>query len=148
MAHITIRFATLVGLALAALLLGGLLEGLLCGGLAALDLFLRVHGAAASFCAAVAEGFIVAAIVEAVVVGDLLAGGDLPDGLDPHPAAHLAGLAVGLATVVDEHGGAMAVDDDGAVAESKQEGDGRGVVWCVGLGLGAAVAGVLGDAGR
>jgi len=134
---------TLAGLVLDALLV----EGLLGGRFAAADLFLGVHGAAAVFRAAVADCFVVAAVVEAVVVSDLVAGGQVPDRRDPHPPVLLAGLAVGVATVVDEHGRAVAVDDDRAVAQSKEIGDGRVLVAGVGLLLGEAAAGVLGHAG-
>jgi len=128
------------------LLFGGLLEGFFSGGFAAADLFLRVHGATAFFSAAVAAGLIVAAVVEAVVVGDLLSSGDVLYGRYPDAIILFAGLAVGVATVVDEHGGAVAVDDHRAVAESKEVGDGRGLVGDVGFVLAEAVAGVLGDA--
>ena len=105
-----------------------LLRGLLGGRLAAADFFLRVHGSAALFGAAVADGFVVAAVIQAIIVGNLLARGDVLDGRDPHAAAHFAGLAVGVATVVDEHRHAVAVDDHRAVAESKEIGDGRVLV--------------------
>ena len=71
-------FDALAGLALAALL-GGFLEGWLRGflldGFAAADFFFGVHGAAALLGAAVADGFVVAAVIKAVVVGDLFTGG-------------------------------------------------------------------------
>jgi hypothetical protein len=56
------------------------------------------------------------------------------------------GFAVGVATVVDEHGHGVAVDDDLAVAQSKEVGDGRVLVAEVGLLFGERVAGVFGDA--
>ena len=121
-------------------------SSLLCDSFATADLFLRIHGAAAFFGAAVADGFVVAAVVEAVIVGDLFARGDWTDGLDPDAAADFAGFAVGVATVVDEHGHAVAVDDDLAGAESKKIGDGRGFVGLVGFGFAEARAGVFGHA--
>src|ERR1035437_6019914 len=96
---------------------GGLFGGLPGRGLAPPDLLLRIHCAAALLGAAVAQRLIVAAVVEAVIVGDLLADVDVADGRHPDPVVLLAGLAVGVATVVDEHRRAMAVDADGAVAE-------------------------------
>src|ERR1039458_5162898 len=79
-------------------------------GLAQLDLFFRVHSASATSRSAIADGSIFIAVVKAVVVCDFLAAGDLLDSLDPHAAAFLDGLAVGVATVVDVHRRALAVD--------------------------------------
>ena len=55
------------------------------GCFAAADLFVRVHCPPALLRSAAAQGFIVPAIIEAVVVSDLLAGGDVADGRDPDP---------------------------------------------------------------
>src|ERR1035437_9502532 len=74
-----------------------------CSGLAPSNLLWRVHGAPAYLRAAVAVALIVAAVVEAVVVGDLLARLDVADGHDPDPAVLLVGFAIGIATMVDEH---------------------------------------------
>ena len=136
--------------ALGVLLFGGLFHGLergfFGGGFAAASLFLRVHRSAASLCATVAESFVFAAVIEAVVVGNLLAGGNVPDGLDPDAAVHFAGLAVGVATMVDEHGRTVAVDDDGTVTESKEIGNDRVLVAGIGLLFAQAAAGVFGHA--
>jgi hypothetical protein len=94
----------------------------------------------------VADGLVLIAIVEAVVVGQLLAGSDVAEGRNPDAAVFLAALAVGLATVVDVHGRAAAFDDGRAVAESKHIGDGRVLADGVGLGAGEAAASVLGHA--
>jgi hypothetical protein len=132
--------------ALSVFLFSGFLERLLRRGLAPFDLSLRVHRPAALGRSAIADGLVVAAVIEAIIVGDLFAGGDLADGLDPDAPALLAGLTVGVATVVDEHGHAMAVDDHLATPKSKQIGDGRGFIGLVRLGLGEPGAGVFGDA--
>ena len=92
---------------------------------AAARLLRAIHGSAAFLCAAVADRLIVAAVVEAVVVGDFFSGGDVPDGRDPYTAFDFPSFAIGVATVVDEHRGAVAVDDDRAVSKSKEIGDGR-----------------------
>ena len=139
------RFGALARLALAALLFGGLLDGFLLGGFAAADFFRGVHSSAAFFGAAVADGLVVAAVVEAVVVGDFFAGGDFTDGFDPDAVVLFVGFAVGVATVVDEHGHGVAVDDHRTVAESKEIGDGRVLVGLVGLVFAEAGAGILGD---
>lgn len=120
--------------------------GLFLCGFALADFGDGVHGAAAFFGAAVAEGFIVAAIVEVIIVGQLGAGGDRFDGSDEYAATLDLCFAVGIAAVVDKHGFAVAVDDGVALAESKEIGDGGFVVHLVGFGLAEARAGVLGDA--
>ena len=113
-----------------AILAGAILPGFFGGGFAAANLLRRIHGAAAFGRAAVADGFVVAAVVEAVVVCDFFGGGDVADGLDPDVAVFLFGFAVGVATVIDEHGHGVAVDDDLAVAQSKEVGDGRVLEAC------------------
>jgi hypothetical protein len=114
---------------------------------AAFDFFGGVHGAAAVGGGAVAGAGVVAAFVEAVVVGDFGVGGDVAQGGDPDAAVFVfAGFAVAVAAVVDEHGGAEAVDDNGAVAQSKEIGDGIVGVEVVGFFFGDAPAGVFGDA--
>jgi hypothetical protein len=110
------------------------------------NLFLGIHCAAAVFCAAVAKRLVLAAVVEAVVVGNLLAGDDVAQSRDPDSSVLLDTLAVGIATVIDKHRRAMAVDDDRAVSESKQVGDGGVLVGGVGLVPRKAVPGVLGHA--
>jgi len=65
-----------------------LLNSFFGGGLAALYLFLGVQGATAFGRAAVAQGFAIVAVVEAVVVGEFLAGSDVADGLDPDASAN------------------------------------------------------------
>jgi len=89
---------------------------------------------------------VVAAFVEAVVVGYFAIGGDVAEGSEPDAAILFAGLGVAFATVVDEHGGTEAVDDNGAVAQSKEVGDGVIFVKCVGLLFADAAAGVFGEA--
>lgn len=96
------------GFALAAFLALGCFAGF---GFAASDFLGRVHGAAAVVGAAVACAGVVAAIVEAVVVGDFFAGGDVAKGDDPDVAVVFGGFGIPVATVVDEHGAAEAVDD-------------------------------------
>ena len=116
-------------------------------GFAAANLQGRVHGAAAPFCAAVADGLVRAPVVEAVVVGNLFSRLDFADGRDPDASADLLGLTIRVAAVVNEHGHAMTVDDDGAVTESKQVGNGRVLIGRVGLVFTETRPGVLGNAG-
>ena len=85
----------------------------------------RVHGATAILGAAIARGLVITAVIKAVIVGDFFARRNALHGVDPYPALFLPCLAIWVAAVVDEHGGAMAVDDDRAISESKQVGDGR-----------------------
>jgi hypothetical protein len=80
--------------------------------LAAADLCPGVHGATAFLSAAIADGFVVAAVIEAIIVSNFFACCDGADGLNPNAAANFAGLAVGVAAVIDEHCHAVAVDDD------------------------------------
>lgn len=116
-------------------------------GFAAADFGGGVHGASAIERAAVAGAGVVAAVVEAVVVGDLAVGGDIAQGGDPDAAVVVfAGFAVAVATMVDEHGGAEAVDDDVAFAQSKEIGDGVVDVELVSFFFADAAAGVFGDA--
>ena len=81
-----------------------------------------------------------------VLVGEFLAGGDVADGVDED--AFVFGffrLAVGIAVVVEEHGGAKAVDHGVAVANAEEIGDGTFAVTVVGLGLGKTGAVVFED---
>jgi len=80
-------------------------------GFAASDFLGGVHGAAAVVGTAVAGAGVVTAIVEAVVVGDFVACGDVAEGDDPDVAVVFGGFGVAVAAVVDEHGTAEAVDD-------------------------------------
>ena len=123
-----------------------LLSGFAGCSFAAFDLFGGVHGAAAVGGAAVAGAGVVGAVVEAIVVGDFAFGGDVAQGDDPDAVVFLDSLGVAVATVVDEHGGAEAVDDGCAVAESKEIGDGVVLVEHVGFVFVDAAAGVFGDA--
>ena len=85
--------------------------------------------------------------MEVVLVGELLAGGDVADGGDEDVSVGvLRGLAVGVATVVEEHGHSEAVDD-GVAAAVEEVGDGASLVTGVGDGLGHALAIVLADTG-
>ncbi len=111
-----------------------------------MDLCRRVHGAAAVFCTAVADGLVDSAVIETVIVGDFFSGGYLADGFDPDAAVLLAGFAVGVATVVDEHGHGVAVDDDLATPKSKEIGDGSALVGFVGMLFAEMGARVLGYA--
>ena len=62
--------------------------------------------------AAVAVLAVLVGVVQVVLVGQFFAGGDVANGRDEDAAVFiLLGLAVGVAAVVDEHGGAEAVDD-------------------------------------
>ncbi len=89
---------------------------------------------------------VVAAVPEAVVVGDFFAGGDGALGDYPDAPVVFDGFAVASAGVVDEHGSGESVDDLGAVAESKEIGDGVVLVEGVCELFGEALAGVLDDA--
>src|SRR5580658_2125669 len=111
------------------------------------DLLLRIHGPAALCRAAVADGFLIVAVIQAIVVGDLVARGDVANRRNPDAAIGLFGFAVGIAAVIDKHGRAVAVDDDRAVAESKQVGDGRILVGDIGLVFGDTRTIVLGHTG-
>jgi len=113
---------------------------------AALDFFFGIHAAAAGWGFAIAGAGVVGAVVEAVVVGDFAAGGDVAEGDDEDSAIFFNGFGVAFAAVVDEHGGAEAVDDDPSVTESKEVGDGVVLVEVVGFFFGDAAAGVFGDA--
>src|SRR5579862_4028709 len=90
---------------------------------AAADLLFGVHGAATGGRAAVAGGFLVTTVVEAIIVGDFLARRDVADGPDPHTAFDFFRLAIWIAAVIDEHGHTVAVDHYRAVAESKKVSD-------------------------
>ena len=81
------------------------------------------HGAAALDGAAVAVGGGVVGVVEVVLVGELFAGGDVAEGDDEDAAVFIFGLAVGVAGVVDEHGGAEAVDDGAVLSGAEEVGD-------------------------
>ncbi len=75
-----------------------------------------------------------------------MAGGDVAEGVYPNVAVVFGGFAVAVATVVDEHGGAESVDDNGAVAQSKEVGNWVVFVEVVGFFFADVAAGVLGDA--
>ena len=110
------------------------------------DLLRRVHGAAALLCAAIADGLIFSAVVKAVIVGDLFAGSDVSDGLNPHAAFGFSGFAVGVATVIDEHRHAVSIDHHRSIPESKKVGDGRVLVCGVSLVLCEARPSIFGHA--
>src|SRR5579863_7987133 len=109
----------------------------------AADLVVGVHGSAAIICAAVTGLGVIASVVEAIVIGDLGAGGYVLDGPDPDTAAYFVGFAIGIATVIDEHGHAVPIDDRCPPAESKQVGYGRFFVEGVGFGLAQARPGIF-----
>ncbi len=113
------------------------------GSLAALYLFSRIHGSAALTGPAVADGFVVAAVVKAIVVSNFFGRSYVADSLDPHMAIFFFCLAIWVATVVDEHGHGVAIDYDIPLAKSKQVGDGRLVVRLVSLLFGELMAGVF-----
>ena len=112
----------------------------------AFDFVFRKHGAAAVGGTAVAICIVFVGVVEVVLVDQLFIGGDVADGADEDTTARLFGLAVGGAGVVEEHGGAEAVDDVALVAEAEEVGDGTVGVALVGKVFGDACASVLEDA--
>jgi len=114
--------------------------------LAPANFFARIHRSAALACTAVADGLVVAAVVKTIVVGDLFAGSDVANRRNPHAPPDFPRFAVGIATMIDEHCRAVAIDDDRAVSESKQIGNGRVLVCCVGFFLGEARPRVFGYA--
>jgi hypothetical protein len=119
---------------------GGLLELLLLASSTSflfLQLRRRVHAATALFAAAVARRLIVT-VIEPVVVDEFLACFDVTNGGDVHATADLVGLAVRLAGVVHEHRHAVSVNDDFALADAEQVGEGPSLV--------AQVAFIFGDA--
>ena len=95
--------------------------------------------------AAIAGAGVVAAVVEAVVVSDFGIGGDVAEGGDPDAAIFFGSLAVPVAAMVDEHGRAEAVDNNCAVSESKEIGDGVVRVESVGFFFADVSTGILGD---
>ena len=100
---------------------------------AASQLFRGIHGPPTIFRAAIAWGLFFIAVVQAVVVAKLLAGCDIADGHDPHPAIDFLGLTIRIARVIDKHGDAVAINHFGAVADTEQIGDGLVFVAAVGL---------------
>jgi hypothetical protein len=81
----------------------------------------RIHAATATLAAAVAGSFILA-VIQPVVVGELLAGLDVANAGDEHSITLFVGLAVGIARVIHKHGYAMAIDHNFAIADAKQIG--------------------------
>ena len=112
----------------------------------ALQLLGRVHRLAAIGGAAVAAGFVLIAVVQVVVIGQLFACGDVANRRNPYPAANLFGFAIGIAGVVDEHRGAVAVDDLFAVAQAEEVGRQRILIFLIGHLFADAGAGVLDNA--
>src|SRR5271165_3931345 len=82
------------------------------GSLHSLDFGGRVHASAAVLAATIARRLVLP-VVEPVVVRDFLAGLQITQRLDKDTAVNLIRLAIRIARVVDEHGHAMAVNDDG-----------------------------------
>lgn len=105
------------------------------------------HGSAALGGSAVACAVGGVGVVEVVLVGEFFAGLDGAEGDDEDPLVFFEGFAVGGAGVVDEHGGAEAVDDGAFGAEGEEVGDDAVLVAEVGFGFGQAGAIVLADAG-
>jgi hypothetical protein len=112
----------------------------------AFDLVFREHGAAALGGFAVAVGGVVVGVIEVVLVDELLVGGDIADGTNVDAALVLLSAAVGVAGVVEEHGGAEAVDDLALVTEAEEVGDGALGIALVSKLFGNARAVVLEDA--
>src|SRR5579875_1277944 len=104
--------------------------------------FGRVHAAPAIAATAVA-GRLVLAVVEAVVVGQFFAGGNVANAFDVDAPVLLVGFAVGIAGVIDEHGHAMTVDHHLAIPYAKKIGEGATIIAIITLGLGDAFAGVF-----
>ena len=116
--------------------------------LASFDLFLTIHGAAASLGAAMADRLIVfVTIVEVVVVGEFFSRSDVAQGDDPDVFVKLVSLAVGIAAVIDERRDAIPVDDVFALADAEEIGVRPLGIELVGLFLGEARTGVLDDVG-
>src|SRR6266404_477881 len=93
-----------------------------------------------------AERFIlVIAVVEVVIVGELFAGCDIAGGDDPYSLVNLVSLTVGFATMIDESGGAMTIDDVDAVIQSKKIGLLAMVIQFIGLRACDARPGVFKD---
>lgn len=140
------RFNTSISLVLVAFSSGSPIEHLLCCPLTAANLFRREHGGAAVGCGAETALVLVVGVVEVVLVGELFTGCDVAQGGDEDAVVGvLLRLAVGFATVVEEHGHAEAVDD-GVASAGEEIGDGAALVTGVGDGLGHALAVVLADA--
>ena len=117
------------------------------GALAAGDLRPGVHRLAAMGQRRSYTSPLFVTIVEAVIVSQLFAGGDVPDGENPDAAIHLVGFAVGIAGVVHEHGGAVTVDDGRPLANAEEVSDRRILIDPVGQGLAQTWAGVFDHAG-
>src|SRR5258708_39471474 len=82
----------------------------------ALQLFLGIHAATAVLGAAVAGSRVVdGAVPQAVVVGELLAGGDVAQRDDPDLVTLAVGLTVRVAGMVDKGGHTVAVDAQAGV---------------------------------
>jgi hypothetical protein len=92
------------------------------GALAAADFVVGIHCSAATYGAAVAICIVFVAVVEVVIVGKFFVCLNIADGLDPDPAPLLVSFTIGLAGMIDEHGGAVTIDYDFAVAKSKKIG--------------------------
>ena len=97
----------------------------------------RVHAAPAVLATAVTRGFVFP-VVKPVVVSDFLSGLQITKRLDNDAAIDFVGLAIRVTGMIHEHGHAVSVDHDSAVANPKEVRKGAAVV--------AYIAFFLGDA--
>ncbi len=87
---------------------------------AALYLGLAEHGSSALRRSAVTVFVAVVAVVEVVLVGELLAGCDVADSGDEDPSADVFALAVWIAGVIDEHRSSEAINDHSVVSTTEE----------------------------
>ena len=104
---------------------------------------MRVHGSAATNRSAVAIRVGLVAVVQVVVVRKFFVCGNIANCPDPDPAPDLVSFAVGIAGVIDEHCGAVAIDHNFAVTQSKKIGGRRVLILLISGFLADARASVL-----
>lgn len=115
--------------------------------LVTLDFLLAEHGTAAILGAAVAGGWVAwVGVINVVIVGQLLAVGDIPQSDDPNPPIDLICLTVWIAGMIDESRHAEAINDRLAAIHAEQVGNVAIGVQSVSLFRGDAGPRVLQDA--
>ncbi len=84
------------------------------------------------------------AIVQAIIVGQLLASLDIPNGANHDFAIYFVRLAIGIARVIDEGSDAIAINHALPISQSEEISARRVFVNRVGFSVGQPRAGVLG----
>src|ERR1700677_5175663 len=104
---------------------GSLLQGFApSGSVSSCDLFRRIHCLAAVGGSAVAAGFVVVAVVQVVIVGQLFTRGDVAQRHYPHPAVQFIRLAIWVAGMIDVHRHPMAATHLRSAPDTEEVGDG------------------------